>query len=392
MRGQRRNLIARFAMGGLGAAVCFMACPALASAGSTPPFNVKGVEFTPYVGSLMGYSTNPDENVGGKSSAFSQYDAGLAAVMKYGASTLKAELRGTFLNYDGLDKDQRWLYEAKASGVTELTASDLLEYDIRRRRDNLDDKYDDLSHRVRAFWTHTAKDFEVKVGSTFRNKDFLVPDTHNEFDYVSPGSELTLRALPEAELSPFVVLRGAKLDYLNQVESVVDRDAKNYSITGGWRWQPAKTIEIDIGSRYNLRVLEDRTYSRVNNNYIDLQLQWKPSAEFDAKVAVWRELAEPYKSTGVVADQINYELGFVLNPVDRWQFEGKGTYQREHEIGTNVKSTDIELTTAAYYEINPSLRAFLKGRQLWETDRDKVAHTVEHSETTEVFMGFETTF
>ena len=389
MRRQRRILIARPVMG---AAVCLLACPALALAGSTPPFNVQGVEFTFYAGTFSGYSTNPDENVDGKSSAFIQYDAGLAAVMKTGASKLKAEVHGTILNYDGLDKDYRWLYEAKASGVTELTASDLLEYDVRRRRDNLDDKYDELSHRVRAFWTHTAKDFEVKVGASYRNKDFLAPDTHNEFDYLSPGVELTLRALPEAELSPFVVMRGAKLDYLNQVESIIDRDAKNYSMTGGVRWQPAKTIEIDIGGRYNLRALEDQTYTRVDNNYADLQLHWKPSAKFDAKVAVWRELAEPYRSAGVAADQINYELGFVLNPADRWQFEGKGTVQWEHEIGTDVKSTDFELTTAAYYEINPSLRTFLKGRQLWETDRNTVDHSVEHSETTEIFVGFETTF
>lgn len=392
MKWQRRKMIAQLAMTRFSVVACLFACPALAYADNTPPFNVQGIEFTPSAGIFSGYSSNPDESIGGQSSSFIQYDAGLKAVMKSGASILKAEVHGTILNYDGLEKDHRWLYEAKASGVSELTTNDLLEYDVRRRRDNLDDKYDQLSHRVRAFWTHTAKDFELKVGSTFRNKDFLVPDTHNEFDYLSPGSELILRALPKAELSPFMILRGAKLDYLNQVESVVDRDAENYSITGGWRWQPSKTVEIDIGSRYNLRVLEDRTYSRIENNYIDLQLQWKPSAEFEAKAAVWRELAEPYMSDGVAADQINYELGFVLNPADRWQLEGKGTFQWEHEIGSEVKSSDIELTAAVYYEINPSLRTFLKGRQLWETDRNSVDHSVEHSETTEIFMGFETTF
>lgn len=389
MTRQRRNLFANLATG---AAVCLLTWPAPALAGSTLPFSIQGIEITPYAGTLSGFSTNPDENVGGKSSAFIQYDAGLAAVMKTGASTLKAELRGTILEYDGLDKDHRWLYEAKVSGVTELTTNDLLEYDVRRRRDNLDDKYDELSHRWRAFWTHSAKNFEAKLGASYRNKDFLVPDTHNEFDYVSPGAELTLRALPESELSPFVVIRGAKLDYLNQIESIIDRDAKNYSMTGGLRWRPAKTIEIDLGARYNLRVFEDQTYSRVDNNYADLQLHWKPSAKFDAKVAVWRELAEPYRSAGVAADQINYELAIALNPADRWQLKSKGAFQWEHEIGSDVKSTDFELTAAVYYEIDPSLRTFLKGRQLWEVDRNTIDHSVERSETTEVFVGIETTF
>ncbi len=389
---KRRMGVKQSLITGLGAAVCLQASALAAHAGNMPPFKVQGVEFTPYAGTFGGYSTNPDEVPDGKASTFIQFDAGLKAAMTVGASKLKAEVNGTILNYDGLDKDYRWLYEVKASGETQLTGNDLLEYDIRRRRDNLDDKYDELSHRVRAFWTHTAKDFEVKLGASFRNKDFLEPATHNEFDYLMPGVELTLRAMPEADVSPFLVLRGAKLDYLNQIESIIDRDAVNYSVTGGLRWQPAKSLQIDAGARYNLRVLEDQTYARIDNGFADLQLTWKPSDQLAVKAAVWRELAEPYKNAGVAVDQTNYELGLVLKPTERWQFETKSTLQWEHEIGTNIDSANIEVTAAGYYAINASLRGFLKGRQLWESDRNTDDHTTIRSSTTEVLVGFDTSF
>lgn len=366
--------------------------PAGVWAGDAPLFTWQGIDFMPYAGVLSGYSTNPDEFAGGEDSAFTQYDAGLKAAMQTGNSKFKAEVNGTILDYYDLDKSFRWLYEVKASGKTQVSKSDLLEYDVRRRRDALDDNYDELTHRVRAAWTHTAKVAEVKLGTSFRNKDFLAPDTHNEFDYVMPGAELTMRFMPETKVSPFIVLSGADVNYLNQVESIVDRDAKNYSVTGGLRWQPAKTIALDVGGRYNLRLLEDHAYSRVENGFADLQLHWTPSNKLDVKAAVWRELAEPYKSSGVVADQINYELGFVLTPADRWRFEGKGTFQWEHEIGADVNSTDTEITAAGYYEISSSVRTFVKGRQLWESDRSTVDHSVVRSATTEIMVGIETTF
>jgi hypothetical protein len=45
----------------------------------------------------------------------------LIEVLRRGAieTWLKAEVDGTVLNCDGLDKDYRWLYEIKASGETE---------------------------------------------------------------------------------------------------------------------------------------------------------------------------------------------------------------------------------------------------------------------------------
>lgn len=388
----RREVLLHPAKAALAAAICLCSLAQEGSAGSKPPFNLNGIAFTPKVGSLLGYSTNPDEVPDGESSAFVRYDAGLEAAMKAGASRLKMEVNGTLVKYEDLDKDLRWLYEAKASGETKITKSDILEYDLRHRRDNLDDRYDELSHRARAFWTHTADEMEVKLGAVFRNKDFLEPASHNEFDYLSPGAELTLRAFPNGQVSPFAVLRAARLDYLNQVESIIDRDAMNYSVTAGVQWQPVKTFELSFGGRYNLRDVEDKDFDLIDNVFADLQLRWSPSDRFDIKAAVWRELAEPYKSNGVAADQITSELQLAFEPAERIRLEGKGSIQWEHEIGSNVDSMDYEVSATGYYEVNSSLRAYLRGRQLWENDRNTARNENERSTTTEFIAGIETTF
>lgn len=382
----------RVLLAACGIATGLFASPVGAWADKAPPLTWQGIEITPYAGASLGFSTNPDEMVDGEDSIFTRYDAGLTAAMKAGKSQFKAEVRGRIVDYADLEKRFRWLYEASAGGETRLSEKNRLEFDVRRKHDALDDTDEEISHRARAAWTHYAEHAEVKFAGSFRNKDFLAPEEDNVFDYLMPGAEFTARVMPEAKVSPFLIVRGADVNYINQAWSEVDRDARDYSAIGGLRLRPAKTIELDIGGRYNWRLIEDDEFSRIDNSFVDARLHWTPSEAFELEAAVWRELAEPSKKSGAVADQINYELGFVLTPADRWHFEAKGLFERENEAGANEIATNFEITAAGFYELDANARIFLKVRQLWEADRDTDDDSVERSTTTEIQIGIETAF
>lgn len=361
-------------------------------AADDPPFTWAGIVFTPYLGVSAGYSTNPDEDPGGRDSPFLRYDGSLAAAVTEGKSEFTASLRGRLEEYPELDVPERWLYEANASIATELSATDSLVFDLRRRHDALDDTDEDISHRARASWSHEARHFELKTVLSFRNKDFLSPDEDNVFDYNALGGELTARWEPRKMLSPFFTVKAADVDYTNQAETRIDRDAMNYAALGGVRLTPVKSLELDIGAKYNLRLIEDDEYSRIDNGFIDARLTWKPKDGLEFNAAVWRELLEPTRRSAAVLDQTSYEIGLAAKPLDGWQIEAKGLYERQHEIGANKIFSNYELNATATYDMETNLRPFLKLRQLWESDLDMDDNAKTRSTTSEVQVGFETTF
>lgn len=335
-----------------------------------------------------GYASNPDEEVDGEDSAFIRTDAGLEISKKFKRGEIGFAIRGQLVDYFDLADPLRWNYKTKATGDWEVTKEDTLTFEAEREHDALFDP-ETVDHKANAAWTHKTKDYDFRFRGLFESEDLVLDDddSDNEFDYVKPALEARLRLMPEAKLSPFVLLRAAIVHHPTQDETLIDRDARDYSVIAGVRWRPNDKFTAEIGGRYNLRELDDVDIPRHDNAFVEANLIWEPSDKFEFELRIERQNDEPSAEGSVVADTTTYEASVTYKPAEKWRLEAIASYEREKEIGGEEVQDTFEYDATAAYGVNDNVDLFVNFRQFYEIDRDFFDDTREETSNTVIRAG-----
>lgn len=343
---------------------------------------------TPYAALSTGYDSNPDQEVNGEGSGFNQGNLGLRLGYEQGSTEVDFRLEGIYRElWDNEDPD-RWRYRASIDVETGLTEDGKLELGLKRTGDAIllpptttDNAYAAVRHETKAL--------ELRLESFAERERNGSGD--DEDDYHKFGVRNRSKALPKEKLSPFLKVEYAYVEFPNQDTSFADKNGHDIAAIAGLSWQPSSKLRIDLGGRFNIRLLEDDDTSHYENGFIEFDLEWQPTDDITLTAAIERRLDEPSTDEGVVEDETNYRAGLSWQVAERILFETKASYKREKEIGAGEIKNEWEAEAKISYDLTDDFRLFTEAGFLWNREKTS-GEPAETFDQLVIAGGVETTF
>ncbi len=326
-----------------------------------------GLIVTPSAYSEVGHDTNPDKSFDPVSAAYGRVGTALSLtkIARDGAANITAS--GSWL---GLDDDtirgDRLLGNISADGVYSLmpgltiSAGGFIEHDgINFAEDETAGAFTELTYGDEVTTAFVrARIQDVRYLTDTPAPAGIAPGLIPLFDIANFNAQRReisggLLVGNNHWLAPYVQAAAADVDYTNQrLESVIDRDARDYHVKGGVRVTVSPTFQADIGWRWNHRNLDDTVISSFTSSYFDGSIRWAPSPFFSAHATIDRTIDETSVLFGRLSDVKGHELGFIYYPADRFALSLTARRELIEEIGDIALFRRRLVTTELTYDVS----------------------------------------
>jgi Putative beta-barrel porin 2 len=333
-----------------------------------------GMFMVPTLTSEVGHDSNPDNTLPKDASAFGLVSLSNDIAMIRGNSATILALKGTFAEFEGLDRSDRF-----DAGVGLDTHHVLNGIDLDAGAQYLQDELtlDQIINQSAYASVGKETDFwEAKVKARISRLDYI-----NEFA-VDPAILPALKPLFAADqlnrVRSDVTARGligrnraiglygsftyADIDYPDLVGlHLRERNAEETSTLAGLRWTPSPFFQTDIGYRYNVRRFKAASTPDHEGGYLDFSATWIPTARFTAGIEIDRQFIDPSAPLAVVGDQITYAAFANYQLTGRWAVSARVAQRRTEDVGTTFeyRETDYELGTT--YDATSNIQLYVNG-------------------------------
>lgn len=281
-----------------------------------------GVVFVPTLTMEAGNNSNPDllfSNAEASPYGLANLTGVFGFIRETGATTLT--FRGTSLEYDGdVSGSTRWDAGVALDNAYVVAPNLLATFggyylrdEISRVVSNSEGGYGQLSYNVQDFEGFARLRLNqigylgAVAGSSGQTATQIAMLQPSQYDVQRAEAVSGFILYPRKRIGFYSELGGANLDYYSQgAESVLDRDATEFWLLGGLRFNLHPSIVLDTGWRFNARDTEDPVTGNVTSNFFDGRLTWTPLENLQIVMEADRSFQEPISTSGVVGDKIHY--------------------------------------------------------------------------------------
>ncbi len=175
-------------------------------------------------------------------------------------------------------------------------------------------------------------------------------------------ADLTAGALlyPSAWLSPYVEVQHSNLDYFNQpLANVIDRTASDQYRKVGLRIRPSKTLQMDVGARWNKRKTSAQD---LDTSDFDASLSWSPTQAFSLGITYDRYIDEPTTLLSLMSDVKALRVNVAWAPTDDTSISVAASRETNRAIGDVFDFTSREISGEFAYRFMPAATAYFGGQ------------------------------
>ncbi len=315
-----------------------------------------------------GKDTNPDRLFGGDGSAFGRTDGGLTLGIVKGKSATTFSLKGGYLNYADLSRDDRYDAGASVDTFYQLAPGHELTAGAFYLRDEISFTKTEVvgSYAEYAYADENAEAFAQSRYSNVRyingdNAGQLVPFFQNSaFDVQKVQQQAGLLVGRQNPIAAYVRGEIGAVDYTDQrAETVIDRDGIDLWGVAGLRFTFSPWLRLEAGVRGNYRDLEDAQIHDVARGGFDGAITWAPSARLRTRLAIERRIDEASTPFAVVADALEYSGELVWRPTLQAQLSLRASQEKSEEIGQALTFVERTIAGEATYDFTQGIQVYL---------------------------------
>jgi len=328
----------------------------------TPDLLTK-LKFRPSISFSSGYDSNFDKSSSAEGSAFLRTNAGLE--ISYEAengNNFTFDASGRLVELIELEHPERWQYRVGFDGNIGLGDEETqLTFGGEHSYDNTDPPIPIVTNFAYSEVEKINKQYKLTLRGSVEQEFAVSNDPDDtEFDFVKPEIETSVRLNESGKISPYAGLRAAMVQFPRQdIElSLVDRNAKDYSVYAGLRLRPSDDLTINIGGRYNLRQFNTEPLGKYDAAYVDVSIMWEPTKNLTVEGEINRYLEETTSIDSLVNDTKNYSISSTYKVTGKASVGASVEYKISKEVGIDNTRRERIYGLEARYEPTKLIRFF----------------------------------
>lgn len=142
------------------------------------------------------------------------------------------------------------------------------------------------------------------------------------------------------------------INYTNQPdESVINKDADEFWISGGFRFNLSPHLRAELGWRYNDRDIDDATFGNYDSNGFDAKVIWVPNSLLAVTYEADTFLGESAAAFSVVADVERHSITVALRPTSRSNIDLYAARELRKEVGSGLKYDEEKFAATYSYDL-----------------------------------------
>ena len=342
----------------------------------------------------MGYDSNLDEEVGGRSAAFQRYDVDASYRHKGDDGEIRFDFDGSAKRFFDVEEDDQWRYQVGIVGERNYE-KEKITIGINREHDTLNED-DTTTNEAYLQIDRNGRFANLRMRGTLEHETASF-DQDDEDEptsaptFVERSIETEVRILPDRTLSPFLRATISGVSFQNQDEDDLNRNAGNYSAVAGISIKPNDRFRLDIGGRINLRHFDDQDLATETNAFLDVRLAWNPNDDLEVTGSVTRELDNPDNIDSVFSDSTTYEAALEWQATEKTSVELSAELSETRDSDSEDTTKELTVSGKLSQQVHDNLSLFVALDQLWARESESEEPPQKYQRT-EIRTGLEVEF
>ncbi len=208
----------------------------------------------------------------------------------------------------------------------------------------------------------------------------------NELNYTNLSVASEIKLLPKARVSPYLRLGASNVAFVNSGD--LNRDSQNLTTTVGISAQILGNLRLDIGGRFDAREVSSSWHT---DSFLDANLAWNPTDEFELTASVKREFEEIEDTDGYFVDVKTYAVELNWSPTSDLELSLAASLSDERNFGGLTESMEYLVEAEGLYTLNDNIKIVLASSMKMAEEQDEDEIQSEYEQFT-VRSGLEVSF